>query len=69
MPQTMAFIKARNLIVDVSLELAHDAISKLTTKDIQLSDGEREDLTSDLLIVLCSDESAKSVLKVELDHW
>lgn len=63
--QAMAFIEARRLIVEGAVELANDAITKLEAKGIQLSEGRQEELISNLLVVLCSGESAKPVLKVD----
>ena len=63
--QAMAFIEARKLIVDGAVELAHDAISKLENRDISLSENKQEELISNLLVVLCSGESARPVLKVD----
>ncbi|MCB1121260.1 MAG: SPFH domain-containing protein [Verrucomicrobiae bacterium] len=66
--QAMAFIEARRLIVEGAVELAHDAITRLEAKDIQLSKGRQEDLISNLLVVLCSGESAQPVVKVDSER-
>ena len=66
--QAKAFIEARKLIVDGAVDLAHDAISKLEKKKISLSENKKEELISNLLVVLCSGESARPVLKVDSEN-
>ena len=61
--QASAIIAARKLIVRGAVGMVHLALDELAEKDIVRLDEERKAaMVSNLLVVLCSDESAQPVL-------
>jgi regulator of protease activity HflC (stomatin/prohibitin superfamily) len=63
--QALALIDARKTIVDGAVAIVCDAVSKLQTEGIQLTDSQKEILISNLLVVLCSGERAQPVMQVQ----
>lgn len=60
--QAEAFIDARKLIVQAAVDMASSAIEQLKAKDLVLSDATSSQITSNLLTVICSNQSASPVL-------
>ncbi len=63
--QAQAFIEARKTIVDGAVALVHDACTQLDEGGIKLSNPAQEQLVTNLLVVLCSGESAQPVVQVQ----
>lgn len=63
--QALALIDARKTIVEGAVEIVRDAIGKLNEAELELGAAERDDLVSNLLVVLCSGERAQPVLQVQ----
>lgn len=63
--QAMALIDARKTIVEGAVEIVKDAIHRLGNAELHMSDGQREQLISNLLVVICSGERAQPVLQVQ----
>jgi len=62
--QAMALIDARKTIVEGAVEIVRDAIHRLGNAELHMSDEQREQLISNLLVVICSGERAQPVLQV-----
>jgi len=63
--QAQAFIEARKTIVDGAVALVKDACTQLDEDGIKLSTPSQEQLVTNLLVVLCSGESAQPVVQVQ----
>jgi len=63
--QAQAFIEARKTIVDGAVSLVKDACDQLDGDGIKLSTPSKEQLVTNLLVVLCSGESAQPVVQVQ----
>jgi len=63
--QAQAFIEARKIIVDGAVSLVQDACSQLEDDGIKLSTPSKEQLITNLLVVLCSGESAQPVVQLQ----
>ncbi len=63
--QAMALIDARKTIVEGAVEIVKDAIHRLGNAELHMSDGQREQLISNLLVVICSGERAQPVVQVQ----
>ncbi|MBA4031055.1 MAG: hypothetical protein C0478_09205 [Planctomyces sp.] len=63
--QAMALIDARKTIVEGAVEIVKDAVSQLQAAGFDLDAGDRDQLISNLLVVLCSGERAQPVLSVQ----
>lgn len=63
--QAQAFIEARKTIVDGAVSLVNDACMQLENDGIHLSKPSQEQLVTNLLVVLCSGESAQPVVQVQ----
>ena len=61
--QANAVIAAREKIVEGAVSMVQMALSEIDKKDIvQLSDTQKAALVSNLLVVLCADETAQPVV-------
>jgi regulator of protease activity HflC (stomatin/prohibitin superfamily) len=63
--QAMALIDARKTIVEGAVEIVKDAVIRLGDAELHMSDSQREQLISNLLVVICSGERAQPVLQVQ----
>lgn len=63
--QAMALIDARKTIVEGAVEIVSDAIERLSGVNLELTGGQRDQLISNLLVVLCSGDRAQPVLQVQ----
>jgi regulator of protease activity HflC (stomatin/prohibitin superfamily) len=63
--QAMALIDARKTIVQGAVEIVRDAVDQLRAADLEVHQAERDELISNLLVVLCSGERAQPVLQVQ----
>ncbi len=63
--QAMALIDARKTIVDGAVLIVRDAVGQLQAEGFELGAAERDQLVSNLLVVLCSGERAQPVLQVQ----
>ena len=63
--QAMALIDARKTIVDGAVLIVRDAVGQLQKEGFELGAAERDQLVSNLLVVLCSGERAQPVLQVQ----
>ncbi|MCA9062694.1 MAG: SPFH domain-containing protein [Planctomycetaceae bacterium] len=63
--QAMALIDARKTIVEGAVEIVRDAVDRLNQAELEMSHEEREQLISNLLVVICSGERAQPVLQVQ----
>jgi regulator of protease activity HflC (stomatin/prohibitin superfamily) len=63
--QAMALIDARKTIVEGAVEIVKDAVHRLGNAELHMSDEQREQLISNLLVVICSGERAQPVLQVQ----
>jgi regulator of protease activity HflC (stomatin/prohibitin superfamily) len=63
--QAMALIDARKTIVEGAVEIVKDAVHRLGIAELHMSDEQREQLISNLLVVICSGERAQPVLQVQ----
>ncbi|TWW08374.1 peptidase inhibitor I87 [Planctomyces bekefii] len=63
--QAMALIDARKTIVEGAVEIVKDAVQRLSTAELHMSDEQREQLISNLLVVICSGERAQPVVQVQ----
>lgn len=62
--QALALIDARKTIVEGAVEIVRDAVDRLQKAELHMTDAEREQLISNLLVVICSGERAQPVLTV-----
>lgn len=61
--QAAAIISAREKIVDGAVSMVKLALDKLAAEDIvKLDDEKKATMVGNLLVVLCSDESAQPVI-------
>lgn len=63
--QAMALIDARKTIVDGAVLIVRDAVGQLQAEGFELDAKSRDQLVSNLLVVLCSGERAQPVLQVQ----
>jgi regulator of protease activity HflC (stomatin/prohibitin superfamily) len=63
--QALALIDARKTIVDGAVHIVRDAVTQLTESGFDLDESDRDQLISNLLVVLCSGERAQPVLAVQ----
>jgi hypothetical protein len=63
--QALALIDARKTIVEGAVEIVRDAVDRLQKAGLEVADSERDELISNLLVVLCSGERAQPVLQVQ----
>lgn len=63
--QAMALIDARKTIVEGAVEIVRDAVGQLRAAGFELDEFDRDQLISNLLVVLCSGERAQPVLQVQ----
>jgi regulator of protease activity HflC (stomatin/prohibitin superfamily) len=63
--QALALIDARKTIVDGAVHIVRDAVTQLTGAGFDLDESDRDQLISNLLVVLCSGERAQPVLAVQ----
>ena len=63
--QALALIDARKTIVEGGVEIVRDAVDQLQAADMELDSAERQQLISNLLVVICSGERAQPVLQVQ----
>lgn len=63
--QAMALIDARKTIVEGAVQIVRDAVSQLNESGFDLDEQDRDQLISNLLVVLCSGEKAQPVLQVQ----
>jgi hypothetical protein len=61
-------IDARKTIVEGAVEIVRDAIGRLQRAGLEVGEAQREQLASNLLIVLCSGEHAQPVLQVQANR-
>lgn len=66
--QALALIDARKTIVDGAVNIVRDAVTQLTEAGFDLAGSDRDQLISNLLVVLCSGERAQPVLAVQASH-
>jgi regulator of protease activity HflC (stomatin/prohibitin superfamily) len=63
--QAMALIDARKTIVEGAVQIVRDAVTQLADAGFELDETDRDQLISNLLVVLCSGERAQPVLAVQ----
>lgn len=63
--QALALIDARKTIVDGAVLIVRDAVGQLQAEGFELGASDRDQLISNLLVVLCSGERAQPVLQVQ----
>ena len=63
--QAMALIDARKTIVEGAVEIVRDAVDRLEAAELEMTHSEREQLISNLLVVICSGERAQPVVQVQ----
>lgn len=63
--QALALIDARKTIVEGAVEIVRDAVDRLTAAGLEVKEVDRDELVSNLLVVLCSGERAQPVLQVQ----
>lgn len=63
--QALALIDARKTIVEGAVDIVKDAIQQLEDANQALSDAQRQVLISNLLVVICSGDSAQPVIQVQ----
>jgi len=66
--QAMALIDARKTIVEGAVEIVKDAVHRLGNAELHMSDENRQQLVSNLLVVICSGERAQPVVQVQSGH-
>ena len=67
--QAAAVVSAREKIVEGAVSMVKLALDKLADEQIDLDDDKRAAMVSNLLVVLCSDESAQPVVNAgTLNH-
>lgn len=65
--QATAVIAAREKIVEGAVSMVKLALDKLGTEGIELSEEKRASMVSNLLVVLCADESAQPVINTSTE--
>lgn len=63
--QAMALIDARKTIVEGAVEIVKDAVTRLGNAELHLAEETRQQLVSNLLVVICSGERAQPVVQVQ----
>lgn len=63
--QAIALIDARKTIVEGAVEIVQDAVQRLQAASLEVAPEQRDQLVSNLLVVLCSGERAQPVLAVQ----
>jgi regulator of protease activity HflC (stomatin/prohibitin superfamily) len=63
--QALALIDARKTIVQGAVEIVRDAVGQLKAAGLEVNEADRDELISNLLVVLCSGERAQPVLQVQ----
>jgi regulator of protease activity HflC (stomatin/prohibitin superfamily) len=63
--QALAFIDARQTIVEGAVDIVRDAVDRLQKAGLEVTESDRDALVSNLLVVLCSGERAQPVLQVQ----
>lgn len=63
--QATAVIAAREKIVEGAVSMVKLALDRLGTEGIELSEEKRASMVSNLLVVLCADESAQPVINTD----
>lgn len=63
--QAMALIDARKTIVEGAVEIVRDAVDRLQKAGLELDATARDELVSNLLVVICSGERTQPVLQVQ----
>ncbi len=63
--QALALIDARKTIVEGAVEIVRDAVDRLADAGLEVDESERDELVSNLLVVLCSGERAQPVMQVQ----
>ena len=63
--QATAVIAAREKIVEGAVSMVKLALDKLANEGIELSEDKRASMVSNLLVVLCADESAQPVINTD----
>jgi len=63
--QALALIDARKTIVEGAVEIVQDAVGRLQAANLEVLPEHRDQLVSNLLVVLCSGERAQPVLAVQ----
>lgn len=63
--QALALIDARKTIVEGAVEIVRDAVQQLADAGLEVDQNDRDDLISNLLVVLCSGERPQPVLQVQ----
>jgi regulator of protease activity HflC (stomatin/prohibitin superfamily) len=63
--QALALIDARKTIVEGAVHIVRDAVTQLTEAGFDLDESDRDQLISNLLVVLCSGERAQPVVAVQ----
>ena len=66
--QAMALIDARKTIVEGAVEIVRDAVDRLQKAGLELDPASRDELVSNLLVVICSGERTQPVLQVQSGH-
>lgn len=67
--QASAVVSAREKIVEGAVTMVRMALDRLQDENIELDEGKRAAMVSNLLVVLCSDESATPVINTgTLNH-
>lgn len=66
--QAQALIDARKMIVEGAVEIVRDAVSRLKDAQLEVKEEERDNLISNLLVVLCSGDRPQPVLQVNRPH-
>ncbi len=51
--------------VEGAVDLVKDAVDRLRASELDLSESKRDDLVSNLLVVLCGGEEAKPMIQVQ----
>ena len=60
--QASAFIDARRLIVQAAVDMASSAVEQLKQRGVNVSGPTANQITSNLLTVICSNQSAQPVV-------
>ncbi len=63
--QALALIDARKMIVEGAVDIVSDAVQRLKDDQLELNEDQKQQLISNLLVVLCSGERAQPVLAVQ----
>ncbi|MCA9052496.1 MAG: SPFH domain-containing protein [Planctomycetaceae bacterium] len=63
--QAMALIDARKTIVEGAVEIVRDAVDQLQAAGLEVDADRRDELVSNLLVVICSGERPQPVLQVQ----